>query len=255
MPEQSLETPEGLPIGTMCVLDYKPRELTDKEAFTLKILARQVMIQLELRRSLKAKNQSEEQLRASVDALSVSELRYRRHFEAAQDGVLILNAETGRIEDVNPFLMKLLKFSRSEMVGKTVGELSPFKDIESNHAMLERLQQHGYVRYEDLPLKNERRTQHCGGICLQCLSVRRQKGDPMQRPRYHGAKADRSALPTTGGFQCTRCGFLELERRNYRRERCLSPSHSVLARRSGGWTHYTGQADSTRICRTRSPRH
>ena len=45
-----LETPEGLPIGTMCVLDYKPRELTEKEAFTLKILARQVMIQLEFRR-------------------------------------------------------------------------------------------------------------------------------------------------------------------------------------------------------------
>jgi light-regulated signal transduction histidine kinase (bacteriophytochrome) len=39
------------------------------------------------------------------------------------------------------------------MVGQTVGELSPFKDIESNQAMLERLQQHGYVRYEDLPLE------------------------------------------------------------------------------------------------------
>jgi two-component system, cell cycle sensor histidine kinase and response regulator CckA len=148
-----LETPEGLPIGTMCVLDYKPRELTDKEAFTLKILARQVMIQLELRRLLKAKTRSEEQLRASVAALSASELSYRRLFEAAQDGVLILDAKTGRIDDVNPFLMKLLNFSRSEMLGKTVGELSPFKDMESNQAMLERLQKHGYVRYEDLPLK------------------------------------------------------------------------------------------------------
>ena len=39
------------------------------------------------------------------------------------------------------------------MVGKTVGELSPFKDIESNQAMLERLQEHGYVRYENLPLE------------------------------------------------------------------------------------------------------
>ncbi len=148
-----LQTPEGLPIGTMCVLDYKPRELTDKEASTLKILARQVMIQLELRRSLKAKSQGEERLRVSLNALSASELSYRRLFEAAQDGVLILNSDTGRIDDVNPFLMKLLNFSRSEMVGKTVGELSPFKDIESNQAMLERLQQRGYVRYENLPLK------------------------------------------------------------------------------------------------------
>jgi two-component system, cell cycle sensor histidine kinase and response regulator CckA len=148
-----LETPEGLPIGTMCVLDYRPRELTDKEALTLKILARQVMIQLELRRLLKAKSRSEEQLRSSVDALGASELSYRRLFEAAQDGVLILDARNGRIDDVNPFLMKLLNFSRSEMVGKTVGELSPFKDIESNQAMLERVQKQGYARYEDLPLK------------------------------------------------------------------------------------------------------
>jgi PAS domain S-box-containing protein len=148
-----LETPEGLPIGTLCVLDYKARELTKKDNFTLTILARQVMIQLELRRSLKAKSHSEDQLRTSVEALGASELRYRRLFEAAQDGVLILDADTGRINDVNPFLMKLLGFSRSEMIGRTVGELSPFKDIESNQVMLERLQKHGYVRYEDLPLR------------------------------------------------------------------------------------------------------
>ncbi len=86
-------------------------------------------------------------------ALRASELSYRRLFEAAKDGVLILDFETGRITDVNPFLLELLGFSHSEMVGKTVGELSPFSDNESNQAMLERLQQYGYVRYEDLPLK------------------------------------------------------------------------------------------------------
>ena len=82
-----------------------------------------------------------------------SELSYRRLFEAAQDGILILDAETGRVEDVNPYLFNLLGFSRIEMIGKTVGELSPFKDIESNQAMLERLQEQGYVRYENLPLE------------------------------------------------------------------------------------------------------
>jgi len=82
-----------------------------------------------------------------------SEVSYRRLFEAAQDGILILDAETGRINDVNPFLFNLLGFSRDEMIGKTVGDLSPFKDIVSNQAMLERVQQHGYVRYEDLPME------------------------------------------------------------------------------------------------------
>jgi PAS domain S-box-containing protein len=86
-------------------------------------------------------------------ALRVSELSYRRLFEAARDGILILEADTGRISEVNPFLVELLGFSRKEMVGKTVGELSPFKDIEPNKVMLERLQKEGYVRYEDLPLE------------------------------------------------------------------------------------------------------
>jgi PAS domain S-box-containing protein len=99
--------------------------------------------------------ENEKQNRADPVELSVhvSEERYRRLFESAQDGILILEAETGRVTDANPFLVKLLGFSRSEMVGKTVGELSPFKDFVSNRAMLERVQNDGYVRYEDLPLE------------------------------------------------------------------------------------------------------
>ena len=86
-------------------------------------------------------------------AVEVSELNYRRLFEAARDGIFILDADTGRINDVNPFLVELLGFSHGEMLGKTVGELSPFKDIQSNQEMLKELQEHGYVRYDDLPLE------------------------------------------------------------------------------------------------------
>jgi PAS domain S-box-containing protein len=89
----------------------------------------------------------------SERSLRASELSYRRLFEAARDGILILNVDTGRIDDVNPFLVELLGFSHAEMVGKTVGELSPFKDILSNQSMLERLQKDGYIRYENLPLE------------------------------------------------------------------------------------------------------
>ena len=106
-------------------------------------------------------------------ALRASELSYRRLFEAAKDGILILDVDTGRINDVNPFLFNLLGFSRSEMVGKTVGELSPFKDIESNQAMLERLQQHGYVRYENLPLE----TRDGRHIAVEFVSNVYQAGD------------------------------------------------------------------------------
>jgi len=107
------------------------------------------------------------------DALRASELRYRRLFEAAKDGILILDTDTGRIHDVNPFLFKLLGFSRDEMIGKTVGELSPFKDIESNKVMLERLQKDWYVRYEDLPLE----TRDGRKIAVEFVSNVYQEGD------------------------------------------------------------------------------
>jgi PAS domain S-box-containing protein len=106
-------------------------------------------------------------------ALRDSELSYRRLFEAAKDGILILDVDTGRINDVNPFLFKLLGFSRSEMIGKTVGELSPFKDIESNQIMLERLQKEGYVRYENLPLE----TRDGRHIAVEFVSNVYQAGD------------------------------------------------------------------------------
>jgi PAS domain S-box-containing protein len=94
--------------------------------------------------------------RAQMDqALRASELNYRRLFETAQDGILILDADTGRVNDVNPFLIKLLGFTHDEMVGKTVGELSPFKDIVHNQAMLARLQKDRYIRYHDLPLETK----------------------------------------------------------------------------------------------------
>jgi PAS domain S-box-containing protein len=65
-----LKTPEGLPLGTVCVLDYMPRTLTAKEQSSLKALARQVMTQMELRRTLS-------QLRRALQATSESEQRFR----------------------------------------------------------------------------------------------------------------------------------------------------------------------------------
>jgi PAS domain S-box-containing protein len=87
------------------------------------------------------------------EALRASEISYRRLFEAAQDGILILDSASGRVMDVNPFLVKLLGYSHDDMVGSTVGDLSPFKDLVSNQKMLEKLQKVGYVRYENLPLE------------------------------------------------------------------------------------------------------
>ncbi|HEV3316631.1 MAG TPA: ATP-binding protein [Candidatus Angelobacter sp.] len=89
----------------------------------------------------------------SDEALEESEIRYRRLFETAQDGILILDAETGLITDVNPFLVKLLDYSREEFLSKALWDIGLFRDIEASKAAFRELQATRYVRYEDLPLK------------------------------------------------------------------------------------------------------
>jgi len=89
------------------------------------------------------------------EALKRSETRYRRLFETAQDGILILDAETGQITDVNPFLAGMLGYSREDFLGKKLWEIGVFKDIEASKAAFLELQSKGYVRYEDLPLETK----------------------------------------------------------------------------------------------------
>lgn len=87
------------------------------------------------------------------EKLAASELRYRRLFETAKDGILILDAETGMVVDVNPFLVELLGLSYEAFLGQAVWELGFFKDVFANQAKFAELQQKEYVRYENLPLE------------------------------------------------------------------------------------------------------
>ncbi len=89
------------------------------------------------------------------EALKESETRYRRLFETAQDGILILDAGTGQIADVNPFLLKMLGYSHDEFLNKKLWEISPFRDIEESQSIFKKLQEKGYVRYEHLPLETK----------------------------------------------------------------------------------------------------
>ncbi len=85
--------------------------------------------------------------------LHASEIRYRRIFETAQDGILILDAETGMIVDVNPFMIKMLGFSYEQFQGKKIWDIGFFKDIIPNKDKFLKLQVEECVRYEDLPLE------------------------------------------------------------------------------------------------------
>lgn len=89
----------------------------------------------------------------SLAALHDSEKRYRRLFESAKDGILILDADTGKVADVNPFLLQLLGYSYDELFGQYIWELGVFKDIAASKDAFLALQNNEYIRYDDLPLE------------------------------------------------------------------------------------------------------
>ena len=87
--------------------------------------------------------------------LEESEARYRRLFETAKDGILILDGDTGRITDANPFLQDMLGYSKSELMGKALWEIGPVKNIPASQEAMRLLQNNEYIRYEDLPLETK----------------------------------------------------------------------------------------------------
>ena len=150
----SIENVQDLEKGTLSVYKTEKRYLTKKKdviwgALTLSTVHDQgiefqsflVMIE-----DITQRKQGEEKILAS-------EARYRRLFEAARDGILILDARTGVIEDVNPYLLEMLGFSLEQLRGEKIWELGFFKDIAANRAKFLKLQDKEYIRYDNLPLE------------------------------------------------------------------------------------------------------
>jgi len=100
-----------------------------------------------------------ERLRFQND-LRRSERRYRRLFEAAQDGILILDPITRKITDANPFIVKLLGYSRKQLIKKELWQIGLLKDEQANQKAFRELKEKGFIRYEDLPLKSKSGRHH-----------------------------------------------------------------------------------------------
>jgi len=98
--------------------------------------------------------------RATEHKLEVSEVRYRRLFEAAHDGILILNSSSSRITDVNPFMLELLDYPREHFIGKELWEIGIFRDKEANLHAMRKLHEKGSIRFEDLPLQDRNGHRH-----------------------------------------------------------------------------------------------
>ncbi len=92
--------------------------------------------------------------RRAEAAMAHSEVRYRRLFQMAKDGILILDAASGKVIDANPFMTALLGYSHDDFLGKELWEIGLFRDINESRAVYGELQDKGYVRYENLPLES-----------------------------------------------------------------------------------------------------
>jgi PAS domain S-box-containing protein len=105
--------------------------------------------------------------RKQMEAVAkVSEVRYRRLFEAAKDGILILNVSSGKIIDANPFMSDLLGYPKEYFLEKELWEIGLFQDIKASQVAFKELQTGGYLRYDHLPLK----TNHGGQIAVELVS-------------------------------------------------------------------------------------
>ena len=93
--------------------------------------------------------------REAQEGVLVSETRYRRLFESAKDGILILDATTGKVTDANPYIEEVLGYSPDELSGKELWQIGLFQDIEESKAAFRQLQEQGYIRYHNLPLETK----------------------------------------------------------------------------------------------------
>jgi PAS domain S-box-containing protein len=87
------------------------------------------------------------------EKLKESEIRYRRLFESAKDGILILNFETGNIIDANPFIVKIIDHPLEEILGKKLWEIGLFSNKEESERAFIELTTNGYIRFEDMPIQ------------------------------------------------------------------------------------------------------
>lgn len=101
----------------------------------------------------RARQNAEAERKSAKEGQQASELRYRRLFESAKDGILIIDATTGEIIDANPYIIATLGYSFEELVGKELWEIGVFKDIAASKKAFEELLEKAYVSYDDLPLE------------------------------------------------------------------------------------------------------
>jgi PAS domain S-box-containing protein len=83
-----------------------------------------------------------------------AEARYRRLFESTKDGIILVDAESGRITDANPCAIDMLGTPRAELIGRRLWQTAALDDSGTAELAFQELREHESVRYNDVNLKN-----------------------------------------------------------------------------------------------------
>jgi diguanylate cyclase (GGDEF)-like protein/PAS domain S-box-containing protein len=136
-------------------------------------------------------------------ALKVSEIRYRRVFETAPYGILVLDAETGVVIDANARACELLGYSPAELLEHPLWSIGAFKNAAATKNQFRDLLNEPHVRYDDLPLETKdgqiKRVELVSTVFLadnkplvQCTL--RDVTDRIKREQEQGARAEQADL-------------------------------------------------------------
>jgi diguanylate cyclase (GGDEF)-like protein/PAS domain S-box-containing protein len=126
--------------------------MLEEEAKTKK----QLVDELEkLREQVQQLKVLESEFKVMEQELKCSERQYRQLFESAQHGIVILDADTGQVQSANPHVLKMLGYSREELLGKNLWNIDAFIDTEKSMAASHVLKKQDHLRYEDFPLETK----------------------------------------------------------------------------------------------------
>lgn len=122
-----LVAPDGSALGTLCVIDRVPRELSEEQKEALRALSRQVMTQLSLRRQASELVSLNEEMEREITERKNTEIRLRLLESVtvtANDAILLTEADSldepePKIVYVNEAFTRMTGYSADEVVGKS----------------------------------------------------------------------------------------------------------------------------------------
>ncbi|HWC72410.1 MAG TPA: sensor domain-containing diguanylate cyclase [Gemmatimonadales bacterium] len=191
-------------------------------------------------------------------ALKASEIRYRRLFETAPYGIMVLDAETGVVVDVNPAICQLLGYAQQDLVDHPLWNIPAFKNAAATKSQFRDVVLQPHVRYDDLPLElHDGRIKHIelvstlfaadGKPYVQCIihditeRVQRQQEDGARQERAELAAALTNQQAATNATHDEATGlvnrwYLEetLPRELHRAERAKTPLTLTVLAPDGG---------------------